>query len=74
MFITVKMAVFWDVASFSVVETDRRFRDACCAMMIQAVSTFETSVNFYQTARSNIPENIHLHFKIICRVKVQING
>jgi hypothetical protein len=29
------------------------------ALMIGATSTCETSVNFYQTARRNIPENSH---------------
>jgi hypothetical protein len=27
---------------------------------MEAVSTFETSVNFYKTARRNIPEDSHL--------------
>jgi hypothetical protein len=27
---TIKMAVFWDVASFSLVDIDRRFRGAYC--------------------------------------------
>jgi hypothetical protein len=39
------MIVFWDVAS----------------LMMEAVSTSETSVNFYQTAWRNIPEDSHLH-------------
>jgi hypothetical protein len=30
-------------------------------MMMEAVSRFETSVNFYQTTRRNIPEDSHLH-------------
>jgi hypothetical protein len=25
-----KMAVFWDVATFSLVDIDRRFSEACC--------------------------------------------
>jgi hypothetical protein len=29
--------------------------------MMEAVSTYETSVNFYQTAQRNIPEDSHLH-------------
>jgi hypothetical protein len=29
--------------------------------LMMAVSTFETSVNFYQTTRCNIPEDSHLH-------------
>jgi hypothetical protein len=31
------------------------------ALMVGAVSTSETSVSFYQTARRNIPEDSHLH-------------
>jgi hypothetical protein len=30
------------------------------ALMMEAVSTFETSVNFYQTTRRNIPEDIFI--------------
>jgi hypothetical protein len=69
-----KIALFWDVAPCSVVEIDRRFRDAYClyhhrhvdpstikAMMMEAESTSETSVSFYQTTRLNIPEDSHLH-------------
>jgi hypothetical protein len=31
------------------------------ALMMAAVSTSETSVNFYQITRRNIPEDIHIH-------------
>jgi hypothetical protein len=31
------------------------------ALMTQAASTSETSVNFYQTTRRNIPEDSHFH-------------
>jgi hypothetical protein len=31
------------------------------AMLIEAASTSETSINVYQTARRNIPEESHLH-------------
>jgi hypothetical protein len=31
------------------------------ALMMEAVSTFETLVNFYQITRRNIPEDSHLH-------------
>jgi hypothetical protein len=31
------------------------------ALMMEAVSTSETSVNFYETTRRNIPEDGHLH-------------
>jgi hypothetical protein len=41
-----KMTVFWDVAPSAI------------ALMMEAVSTFEMLVNFYQT---NIPEVSHLH-------------
>jgi hypothetical protein len=30
-------------------------------LMIEAVSTSEKSVNFYQTTRRNIPEDSHIH-------------
>jgi hypothetical protein len=55
------MTVFWDVAPCNVVQIDRRFRDAYClliALMMEAVSTSETSVSFYQT--TPIPEDSHL--------------
>jgi hypothetical protein len=32
------------------------------ALMMEAVSTSETSVNFYETSRRNIPEDSHIHF------------
>jgi hypothetical protein len=41
-----KMTVFWNVA---------------IALIMEAVSTSEASVNFYQTTRSNIPEDSNLH-------------
>jgi hypothetical protein len=57
-----KMAVFWVVAPCSLVEVYRRFRGACChhqaiTLMMKAASTSEMSVNFYQAARLNNPEN-----------------
>jgi hypothetical protein len=61
---TLKMAVFWDVAPCSVVEIDRRFRRGLIALMMKAVSTSETSVNFYQRIRHNIPEESHLHTRL----------
>jgi hypothetical protein len=39
--------VFWDVAPL-------------VALMMDAVSTSETSINFYQTTRRNIPEDRYL--------------
>jgi hypothetical protein len=49
---SMKIISFWDVASCSLVEIGRGFRGAYClrhrsALMIKAVSTSETSVNFY---------------------------
>jgi hypothetical protein len=32
------------------------------AMMMEATSTSETSVSFYQTAWHNIPKDSHLHY------------
>jgi hypothetical protein len=31
------------------------------ALMMEAGSTFETSVNFYETTRRNVPEGCHLN-------------
>jgi hypothetical protein len=42
----------WDVAPCSLV---------IAALMMEAVSTSETSVNIYQTTRCNIQEDSHLH-------------
>jgi hypothetical protein len=63
---SMKMAVFWDVSLCSLVYIDRRFRGAYChivALMMEAVSSSETSVSMYQTRR-NIPEDNRLqtHF------------
>jgi hypothetical protein len=40
------------------------------ALMIEAVSTSETSVNFYQTTRRNIPEdsNLQLLYDLISKM------
>jgi hypothetical protein len=54
------MAVFWDVAPCSPVEGYRRFRVSCCPDDGGETSS-ETSVNFYQIARHNIPEDSNLH-------------
>jgi hypothetical protein len=35
------------------------------ALMMEAASTSETSVNFYQTTRRNNPEDSHLHFTLL---------
>jgi hypothetical protein len=56
---TLKMTVFWDVASCSLVEIDRRFRGAI-ALMMEAVSIPETLVCFYEITCHSIPEDSHL--------------
>jgi hypothetical protein len=53
-----KMAFFWIVEPCSLAEVYRRFRSTITLMM-EAASTSETSVNFYQTARRNNPEGSH---------------
>jgi hypothetical protein len=50
-----KMTVFWDVAPTSLVEIDRRFRNAYCRHYQSDESVL------YQTAQRNIPEDNHLH-------------
>jgi hypothetical protein len=58
-----KMTVFWDVAPYSLVKVYRRLPLAVFMMiivlMMEAGSTSETSVNFYQTTLRNIPEDSH---------------
>jgi hypothetical protein len=51
-----KVSVFWDVAPCSHVEVDRRF----IALMMEAVRTSETSVNFNVTTRRYISEDSKL--------------
>jgi hypothetical protein len=48
-----KMTVFWDVAPCSLVEVYRRLRGAI-ALMMEAESTSETSVNFYDTTHVSV--------------------
>jgi hypothetical protein len=52
-----KMAIFWVVAPCSLLEVYRRFR--AFALVMEAVNTSETSVNFYKTTRRNNPEDNH---------------
>jgi hypothetical protein len=56
------MTVFRDAAPCSLVDTDRR---STGALMMEAVSTSETSVNLYQTTRRNIPEDTHYLVKCV---------
>jgi hypothetical protein len=59
-----------DVAPCSLVEIYRSFR--LIALMMEAVSTSETSVNFYQTTGRNAPEDSHLHIRRRENLKSQV--
>jgi hypothetical protein len=48
------MTVFWDIAPYGHV----------IALMMEAVSACETSVDIYQTTRCYIPEDIHYHIRL----------
>jgi hypothetical protein len=48
------MAVFWDVPPCYLVKRS-------IALMMEALSFSETSVNIYQTTRCNYPEDNHIH-------------
>jgi hypothetical protein len=58
----INMAVFWDVAACSMIQFHRRFQRcfmSSCLMapiMMETGITPETSLNFNQTTRRNIPE------------------
>jgi hypothetical protein len=54
---TMKMALFWDVSLCDLLD----IHVCVIALMMEAVSSSETSVIIYQIARPNIPEDIHLH-------------
>lgn len=54
--VTVKNAVFWNMAARSLVKICRRFRETCCLHLLSA-STSRTSVNLYQITHRWIPQN-----------------
>jgi hypothetical protein len=54
-----KMTASLDVALYSIVEVDRRFR--WISLMMGAVRMSEMSVYFHETTRCCIPESCHLH-------------
>jgi hypothetical protein len=66
--VSMKMAVFWVVSPCGLVEVYQRFRGGFCLhhqgderwAIMEATSTSEKSVNFYQTTRCNNPEDSHL--------------
>jgi hypothetical protein len=51
------MAAFWGVAPRTLVEVDRRFR--ATTLIMEAVSTSETSVSLYQPTPLYIPKDSH---------------
>jgi hypothetical protein len=58
-------------------EVYRRFRGSCCLhhlgdLMVEAASTSETSVNFYQTTRRNNPEDSRLRTRRLENLKYNI--
>jgi hypothetical protein len=67
-----KTTVFWNVAPCSVRNwpTFQRCLPSAIALMMEGVTTSETSVNFYETIRRNIPEDSNFHTTIlsICTV------
>jgi hypothetical protein len=70
------MIVFSDVAPCSLEETGRRFRvliTAIIRVIMEAVSTSETSVNFYRTTRRNIPEDSHFHTRRSMNLKSHVS-
>jgi hypothetical protein len=57
------MTAFSDIVPCTPVEVQRSLLSpslGLVALKMEAASTSETSVNFYQTTRRNIPEDIHL--------------
>jgi hypothetical protein len=57
------MSVFWDVRRVvwqKFADVSEKFASIVRAMM-EALSTSETSVSFYETARRNIPQGCYLH-------------
>jgi hypothetical protein len=43
------------------------------AVMMEAASSSETSINFYQTTRRNNPEDSHLYTRRRGKLKSQVN-
>jgi hypothetical protein len=62
---SMKVAIFWIVALFSLVAVCRHVRGTSClhhqiALMMWAASTSEMTVNLYQTTWHSNPEDGHL--------------
>jgi hypothetical protein len=55
---SLKTAVFWDAAPWSLLNIDQIFTDAnCLRVKMEAVSSSETPVNIYHTTRRKVLEN-----------------
>jgi hypothetical protein len=70
-----KMTAFWDNASCSLLQADRRSEVRTATIirpMMWAVRTSETSVYFHESAQSNITESCHLHIRCRQNLKAQI--
>jgi hypothetical protein len=66
--VSTKMAVFWVVPPYSLVEVYQRFRGLLCLHHQgdgRAARTSETLVNFYQTTRRFNPEDSHLCLAVV---------
>jgi hypothetical protein len=64
------MAVFWDVAPYSLVVVNRRFR---AVIVTEAVSSSEMSVIINQTTKYNVPEDSRLQRVIFLSNINQLN-
>jgi hypothetical protein len=60
---SMKVTFFWDIAPCALVLVDQCFGGNYChhqiALIMETVSTYETSVNFYDSTGRNIPESSH---------------
>jgi hypothetical protein len=65
------MAVFWVDAPCSLVEFSK-VSEVLAALMIEAASTSETLVNYYQTTRRYNPEDSRLPNQALCKNKNKI--
>jgi hypothetical protein len=64
-----KMTVFLDVASYSLIEIDQYFRGAYCLRH----QGYEMSIRFHQTAQRSIPEDGHLQLTCGSKKRLTLN-
>jgi hypothetical protein len=58
--VSMKMAVFWDIASPNLVEVDQSFMGAFCLdLIMEAVCASEISVDWYKSTWRSIPEGFY---------------